>query len=73
MTVFSTSGRPLHVAGNYDQVRSDPSGFRFFLNGSLHRENGPALITADGSFHFLHGVPVLGPPGDPATTGAAIG
>ena len=25
-------------------------GRRYFLNGQLHREDGPALITSDGSY-----------------------
>lgn len=33
-----------------------PSAVRYYKEGVLHRENGPANINVDGSFWFLNGV-----------------
>ena len=57
MTDFSASGKPIHPTGGYDDARSTGGGASsYWLNGSLHRADGPALTTKEGDQHwYLNG------------------
>lgn len=47
-------GFTLHRDGN-KPAKIDPIGcFSYWVNGKLHRKNGPAVINHDGSKSFYH-------------------
>ena len=40
----------LGSGGSVELCVDELGGFRYYLNGLLHREDGPALITGDGQY-----------------------
>lgn len=52
MTIFSSIGRPIDVAGGFDTVRAQHGDVSYWLEDKLHRLDGPALETRDGEKHW---------------------
>ena len=52
MTEISATGRPISKTGGYDEVRKTGRDQSFWLDGQLHRTDGPALVTAEGDEHW---------------------
>ena len=56
MTEFSSTGKPISAEGGFDEARASGGEQSFWLEGKLHRTDGPALITREGDQHwYLHG------------------
>ena len=43
MTDFSATGKPISATGGYDEARHGGGTSSFWLDGRLHRTDGPAL------------------------------
>lgn len=49
-----------HRDGGLPSEISDDGSMRYFVNGKLHRTDGPAVIKADGTeLYFIEGMPQL--------------
>lgn len=54
-TVYRNSDQQYHRIGGPAYIWHDNGDCSWWQNGTMHRENGPAIINKDSDLYFLHG------------------